>query len=156
MVVTNSSVEAGIVRTVVDIDLAIFPIKAFGTLAVIVIDQIFAFSSMLARICRALIDIDVAILALKPGKTVAFEIVDQVHASCSVLARFALLALIDFRLAKPSGKTRLAVTLHAAYFSFPNPVLSVTVFLAVEPDQMFIGWYVVIHSGIPVIDVTGD
>jgi len=154
-VVTFASVATRILGAIVHVDFAVLAIEAFGTLAVVIVDQIAALSPVLARFCLALVDVYVAVFPRETGEAIALEIIDQIHAACSVLAGFALFAFVDFSLTKRASESGFAIALYSADFGFPYTILSVTVFFAVQTDQMFVSGDRVVHACVPVVDVTG-
>lgn len=153
-IVADSSIETWLVSAVIHIDFTVFAVKALGTVAMIVIDQILALGAVLARILLAFVDVNLAILAFEARKAVALEIIDFVHAACSILTGLALFAFVDFSLAEFAGESGFAVALHAASFGFPDSVLSVAVLLAVKPDQVLVRRNSVVHTFVPIIDVS--
>ena len=77
----DSSIETWLVSAVIHIDFTVFAVKALGTVAMIVVDQVLAFGAVLARILLAFVDVNLAILAFEARKAVALKIIDFVHAA---------------------------------------------------------------------------
>ena len=80
-IVTGAAIKTWLLGAIIHVDFAVLAIEAVGTLAVIVVDQIGAFSPVLTRFGLAFIDVHVAVLPLETGQAIALEVVDEVHAA---------------------------------------------------------------------------
>lgn len=86
---TGATILTRIVRTVVDIRLAVSASITSQTLATVPVQVIFASASMLTGIGSALVNVCLASLATVAWQTVADELIDTIFAGAAVYARIA-------------------------------------------------------------------